>query len=399
MNRDQLAHPDDEELLLYLDGEVDGSAAEATRRHLDSCWTCRMRASNIQAAIIEYARERERSGVPNPPAPWRDLNSDFQRVHDSVRAPSLLRRIGMGSLFRNGRVPMFAGVASAIAAVSWFFLPREVEKDAREPATVISASPNVNASVPAPVVRPAAAPIERTQPRTTPPEKFVGTAHEELAIIAELHRVRADLGEPIDLGRTGDGQLVLNAADLGPDRADEIRRAMVKFPDLKLRFSEPTVSNVAHTGAAVPVARRPIAFEEQLLHYSGSRTYLEKLANSVLDASDQIAMYAQALQKIDNRFSRSALDDEDRTVLDRIRRDYQSGARDALKSLRNLMDPLFETLGIEPTTTSRGDFLKTALQTDQLLNATFAGAQNDLDDRELYSELRGATIRLAELLQ
>jgi hypothetical protein len=45
MNKDPIVHLNDAELLLYLNGELDSAAAESTRRHLDSCWTCRMQAS------------------------------------------------------------------------------------------------------------------------------------------------------------------------------------------------------------------------------------------------------------------------------------------------------------------------------------------------------------------
>jgi hypothetical protein len=42
--------------------------------------------------------------------------------------------------------------------------------------------------------------------------------------------------------------------------------------------------------------------------------------------------------------------------------------------------------------------MQATLNVDRLLNATFAGAQSDLTDRELYSQLRASVDRVLELL-
>lgn len=389
MNRDQIVHLSDEELLFYLDGELASTAAESTRHHLDSCWTCRMRASSIQTAILEYARERERSVMLEPPSPWKDLSGDFQRVHDELRTPSLLQRIRTGALFRNGRVAIFA-VATAMAAVGWFTLAHEPEPRKSAPEVVITpALPAALPSMPAPVHSPHIK------------DKPVGV-HEELAVVAELHRLKADLGEPIDLDRADDGRLVLNASGLGAERAKVVSKELAKFRELGIHFSEArAVAGTPAAASPVETTRRPIAFEQELLRYTGGRESLQQLANDVLDASDRIAMYAHALAKLDHRFaaSRSLMDAEDLALLAQIREDYQAGARRAAKSLRSLMEPIFATLGMESIKVSRGDLIETALDLDRLLNAAFAGAQSGLDDRQLYSELRARMTQLTEFLR
>ena len=64
VNKGHTQHPTENDLLLFLDGELDAGGADSVRRHLDSCWTCRMHAAGIQKVIVDFARERERTSPP-----------------------------------------------------------------------------------------------------------------------------------------------------------------------------------------------------------------------------------------------------------------------------------------------------------------------------------------------
>jgi len=117
-------HPEERDLLLYLDGEAEAQEVKSICGHLGACWTCRMRASEMQAAIVAYASEREKNLVNNPPRPWKDLRSDFQTIRRSA-PPSLLRRIRSGAIFRAGRVAVFCGAGTALAALGWLVLSEQ----------------------------------------------------------------------------------------------------------------------------------------------------------------------------------------------------------------------------------------------------------------------------------
>ncbi len=88
----------------------------------------------------------------------------------------------------------------------------------------------------------------------------------------------------------------------------------------------------------------------------------------------------------------------DQVLLDQIKADHMSGARQAAHALQKLIDPIFERLAIEALPESRGNLIEAALKVDRLCNAAFAGAQSDLSDRDLYVELRGWLTRLLELV-
>jgi hypothetical protein len=409
MNKAQ-AHPAEDELLLFLDGELDSTGLTSVKLHLDSCWTCRMRAANVQAAILEYARERDRSVIPQPPRPWRDLTDDFRRVRDSGESPSLFKRLRTGAIFRNSRVALFCGAATAIAAVSWVILPRE-SKNTNRPARVFQTSVATDSAPHSPAATPILprATGELRNPdlpknhEAVPLRNGSTTVHDELAVVAELHRLKADLGEPIALEHIPDGRLALGASGLGPDRQQEIRTALSRFPDLKINFGQPgSSSKGAGLESPATQAVRPIAFEHELARYAGGSPALQKLADSVLEASDLVSMYAHAIANLDKRFSppsQASMDADDQKLLHQIRADYRSGARTSAESLQKQLEPIFRTLNIEPKAALNGNLLAVALRADRLVNAAFAGAQSDLSDRDLYAELGGQLARLMELVK
>jgi hypothetical protein len=62
----QAWHPQDEELLLYVEGEADARSARRLSDHLSGCWTCRARRTEIERAIgayMSYDRDAARAAA------------------------------------------------------------------------------------------------------------------------------------------------------------------------------------------------------------------------------------------------------------------------------------------------------------------------------------------------
>jgi hypothetical protein len=51
-------HPSDEELLAFLDGELEGKSAGKARKHLESCWVCRAKREQIERSISTFINYR-----------------------------------------------------------------------------------------------------------------------------------------------------------------------------------------------------------------------------------------------------------------------------------------------------------------------------------------------------
>src|SRR5579863_7363426 len=54
------SHPSDQELVMAADGELSPSRAAAVREHLASCWSCRARMKEIEAAITDFVHLHHR---------------------------------------------------------------------------------------------------------------------------------------------------------------------------------------------------------------------------------------------------------------------------------------------------------------------------------------------------
>ena len=72
MNNPTLQHPNEADLMRFLDGELAGREARAIRRHTDSCWQCRRDLNEMQTAIDAYLRVRDAAAYP-PPQGWGGL--------------------------------------------------------------------------------------------------------------------------------------------------------------------------------------------------------------------------------------------------------------------------------------------------------------------------------------
>ena len=77
------AHPGDEQLLLGIEGELASREKQRLLRHLEECWQCRARSRELETAIADFTRARERefaSRIPQADGPRALLKA---RLSDS----------------------------------------------------------------------------------------------------------------------------------------------------------------------------------------------------------------------------------------------------------------------------------------------------------------------------
>jgi hypothetical protein len=89
-------HPEDEDLLMLLDGELEAKESNTVRTHLDSCWSCRTRCERLQAGIsafIDYNESVLTPMVKSTPESWGNFGSRLQNaVEESAQNISWFRQ-------------------------------------------------------------------------------------------------------------------------------------------------------------------------------------------------------------------------------------------------------------------------------------------------------------------
>ncbi len=89
-------HPSEDELLLYVDGELVPKATNLIRAHLEACWSCRVRTEKIEETIssfVDYRNQVLKPLVEQPPHGWRGFDGKLSRLGDEVGRPSLLANV------------------------------------------------------------------------------------------------------------------------------------------------------------------------------------------------------------------------------------------------------------------------------------------------------------------
>ncbi len=133
-------HCSDESLISHLDGELPFYRRGIVRRHLETCWQCRLRLSEIEKQVLETARAMERDAFPAPErvaaARLRFLGRSDAIAEEIFRArprPAATRQV-------------LAWVTAGIAVLGSFAAWRLTRKEA-PPVTAQAAIRNIETAV------------------------------------------------------------------------------------------------------------------------------------------------------------------------------------------------------------------------------------------------------------
>jgi hypothetical protein len=86
MKKPLMRHPENEEILRYVDGELPARAVRKIRTHLNACWECRAQLQEVEETIsncVGYRKNILQSHLPTPPAPWVDIYRRFAEMDAS----------------------------------------------------------------------------------------------------------------------------------------------------------------------------------------------------------------------------------------------------------------------------------------------------------------------------
>jgi hypothetical protein len=176
---------------------------------------------------------------------------------------------------------------------------------------------------------------------------------EELQVVAALHQVGADLGDPLEISREG-GEVVVSGAGISPQRQQQIHNQLDRLPHVVVRFSDPVLP--AGTPALVePATTRDAAVSTERPTYTarieqrlGGRPQFERFSGQLLDWTDSAMSRAYALHRLAQQFtaaSEGAMGAADRRTLRSLAREHLAAMRNNLAKVQTTVTPVLNGIG------------------------------------------------------
>ncbi len=257
------------------------------------------------------------------------------------------------------------------------------------------------ATPPAPVAvaasRPPAAPgrVVETAPRAA-------TLSDELQVLAALHQVGADLGDPVEVTRAA-GRILVSGVGVAPERRRRIEDALDDLPNVVVRFSDPGDAEPlppAYISERAVGGGRP-AFDARLAEQLGGRLHFERLAAELLDRSEAMMSRAYALRRLAHRFppeAESQLAAADLVLLRGLGREHAVALAEQAAAMERLLVPALEPLGGTlpgalpdiaplPWQPAAEEIFRTARQVETLLASMLGAASGQVPAAGLPSQL------------
>jgi hypothetical protein len=242
------------------------------------------------------------------------------------------------------------------------------------------------------------------------------TIGDELHVLAALHAAGADLGDPIEVSRTG-GDVLVAGVGIAPERQREIHNALGSQKHVVVHFSEPALSTLepeteapAESSASADIQRLQARMAEQV----GGRAYFTQLATQVLDLSEPMMARAHALRRLAERIPidlDAELSAPDRRLLRSLQREHvEALRRQAAEIDRLLMFPLESLSGATRTPPDSMTFagawqpateqlFQSARRVDKLLAVMFGAAAGESSAERLPSQLLSSLSQLRARLE
>ncbi len=201
----------------------------------------------------------------------------------------------------------------------------ELSEAALEPEAIVAAR------VPAPNIPAAAA------------APSIASIADELRALEALHRIGADLGDPIEIARAG-AQVEVKGFGIEGRRRAKIEQALQGLPNVNLRFVEEAAPSgfAPESGpgsTAVKTAHSPL--QEYLDQRLGGRVAIEQFANEVFDRYESVMARAHAIQRLSARFpDPSALAPSDLAVYRALQRNHAHSLVQLERELAGILRPV-----------------------------------------------------------
>lgn len=246
-----------------------------------------------------------------------------------------------------------------------------------------------------PVSQPAPPTTEPLATTTEPP----ATPAAEVQVIAALHSLGADLGEPVEVSRTG-GVILVSGSGLPSARQNQIRVAVSGIPGVRVAFEPGDGRRAGGAGLALRAPAPPDAANPLLGQLRAAANGGADPGDALIDATDRVIERAYAIASLARRFPAPlelSLSAGDRSVVHGIAIDHAAVLSESEASMTGLLRGVVPPVNTAPPASlswqaTAEALLAAARDADQAINA-----DGDLAVRK--SRLAEALARLRSLIE
>jgi hypothetical protein len=183
-------------------------------------------------------------------------------------------------------------------------------------------------------------------------EPAPATSSDELQVFAVLHDLGADLGDPVEVKRSGN-HVEVSGIGLSANRQRQLRAALQALPNVVVHFADPAVV----IGAMEPAATTESAASPDNLHFQarieklvGGRAQFDTFSGRLLDLNETAMSRAYALRRLAQQFpAGTTLTAADRHLLARLGREHAEALNQAAAEMETVLNPVLTSLGGSPS--------------------------------------------------
>ncbi|HYZ87375.1 MAG TPA: zf-HC2 domain-containing protein [Bryobacteraceae bacterium] len=222
---------------------------------------------------------------------------------------------------------------------------------------------------------------------------------EELRVLAALHSIGADLGEPIEVV-VQQNRIHVNGLNPGPRRQAQIRSALAGLPDVLIDFEAPVSNSHGTVRQESTRVDTSTPLQARLEEIVGGRAGAERFVNEVLDTSDRILTRAYALQNLAARFPverESEMGSNARQILRKLVRDHKTEIDALARRLPEQLSPVLNgsprpapSISCDTWQSCSGALMGASKQLDEALSTGFASADPEKSPSDLVSQIQSA---------
>ena len=191
-------------------------------------------------------------------------------------------------------------------------------------------------------------PVVPSRPAALAPRPSASIS-DELQVLTVLHRIGADLGDPVEVNLT-DGKVLVSGAGVAPDRQRQIHDLLDGTANVEVRFSQPQAALVTPRESAPATAgdTANVGIQTRLERQLGGRAAFERFSARVLDGNEAAMAHAYALRSVAERFparNEDSMAAEDRAQLHQLAREHVAALETQVRVMQGAFAPVLAGLG------------------------------------------------------